>query len=229
MRHIFQNRIEAGQLLASVLKNYANKPNVIVLALPRGGVPVGFQIAQKLHAKLDVFLVRKLGVPGHEELAMGAIAWGNIAVLNEELIKVLHISQETINIVREQETQELKRRNRKYRDDLPFPDLQNQIVILVDDGLATGATMHAAVAAIKQLHPAEIVVAIPVAPSDAYNLINPLVDKMVCLEMPEPFYAVGAWYHDFSQTTDEEVQYLLKRSSTFNSEPRNSETGNSNE
>ena len=223
MRHIFQNRIEAGQLLASALKNYANKPNVIVLALPRGGVPVGFQIAQKLQAKLDVFLVRKLGVPGHEELAMGAIAWGNIAVLNEELINVLHISPATINSVREQETQELKRRNRQYRDDLPFPDLHNQIVILVDDGLATGATMHAAIAALNQLHPAEIVVAIPVAPNDAYNLIKPLVDKIVCLEIPEPFYAVGAWYHDFSQTTDEEVQYLLKQSTIFKSEPKNSE------
>ncbi len=209
MIQVFKNRNEAGQLLANSLQKYANNPDAIILALPRGGLPVAYEVAKALQVKLDIFIVRKLGVPGHDELAMGAIAWGDVMVLNEEIISGLSISEQTIEAVKKVESQELKRRNIAYRDQKPFPIIENKIVILVDDGLATGATMRAAITALKQLNPTKLIVAIPVAPPDACMDIRPTVDELVCLETPEPFYAVGAWYDDFSQTTDTEVRDIL--------------------
>lgn len=207
----FRNRTEAGKLLAKSLIKYANNPDVLLLALPRGGVPVAYEVAKELHLKLDILIVRKLGVPGHEELAMGALAWGDVMVLNQEIISGLFISEKTILEVKEIESQELKRRNLEYRDQKPFPVIENKIIILIDDGLATGATMRAAVAALKQLNPAQIIIAIPVAPIDACDEIRPTVNNLICLETPEPFYAVGTWYDDFSQTTDQEVRDLLAK------------------
>lgn len=209
MRLPFENRIQAGRLLAQALAKYANRPDVIVLALPRGGVPVGFEVAQTIGASLDIMLVRKLGTPGHEELAMGAIASGGVSVLNDDLIARLHIGPELIEAATKIEQQELERRERAYRGDHPSPVVQNRHVILVDDGLATGASMRAAVAALKQRHPASIVVAIPVAPPDTVEMLREEADKVICLAMPEPFLAVGRWYEDFSQTSDEEVKSLL--------------------
>lgn len=209
MRLPFENRIQAGRLLAQALAKYANRPDVIVLALPRGGVPVGFEVAQTIGASLDIMLVRKLGTPGHEELAMGAIASGGVSVLNSDLIARLHIGPELIEAATKIEQQELERRERAYRGDHPSPVVQNRHVILVDDGLATGASMRAAVAALKQRHPASIVVAIPVAPPDTVEMLREEADKVICLAMPEPFLAVGRWYEDFSQTSDEEVKSLL--------------------
>lgn len=209
LRLPFENRIQAGRLLAQALAKYANRPDVIVLALPRGGVPVGFEVAQTIGASLDIMLVRKLGTPGHEELAMGAIASGGVSVLNSDLIARLHIGPELIEAATKIEQQELERRERAYRGDHPSPVVQNRHVILVDDGLATGASMRAAVAALKQRHPASIVVAIPVAPPDTVEMLREEADKVICLAMPEPFLAVGRWYEDFSQTSDEEVKSLL--------------------
>lgn len=209
LRLPFENRIQAGRLLAQALAKYANRPDVIVLALPRGGVPVGFEVAQTIGASLDIMLVRKLGTPGHEELAMGAIASGGVSVLNDDLIARLHIGPELIEAATKIEQQELERRERAYRGDHPSPVVQNRHVILVDDGLATGASMRAAVAALKQRHPASIVVAIPVAPPDTVEMLREEADKVICLAMPEPFLAVGRWYEDFSQTSDEEVKSLL--------------------
>lgn len=209
MFRTFKNRTEAGKLLAKSLHKYTNNQNVIVLALPRGGVPVAYEVAKQLNVKLDIFLVRKLGVPSHEELAMGAMAWGDIIIFNQEIISGVHISQNAIAKVIEKESAELKRRNREYRNNKPFPKLNNKIVILIDDGLATGATMRAAITALKQMELAAIIVAIPVAPQDACDEIRPTVDELICLETPDPFYAVGTWYDDFSQTTDQEVKDLL--------------------
>lgn len=209
---LFSDRAEAGRVLAERLRHYADRPGVIVLALPRGGVPVAYEVAKALHAPLDIFVVRKLGIPGHEELAMGAVATGGVRVLNDEVVKGLSIPGFMIDAVANWELQELARRERLYRGARPPPDVQGKTVILVDDGLATGSTMLAAVQALRKLGPARIVVAVPVASPDTCEVLKEHVDETVCATMPEPFYAVGLWYRDFSQTTDEEVRELLERS-----------------
>ena len=210
----FADRTDAGKLLAARLAQYAGGADVIVLALPRGGVPVAFEIARALSAPLDVFLVRKLGLPGHEELAMGAIATGGIRVLNEDVVAGMAVPQTVIDAVARQEQLELERRERLYRGDRPAPDLRGLTVILVDDGLATGATMRAAIAALKKLEQCRIVVAVPVAPRSTVKEIEKDVDEVVCVFSPEPFDGVGRWYQDFSQTTDQEVRSLLNRAAT---------------
>jgi predicted phosphoribosyltransferase len=211
---LFRDRTEAGRLLAARLEKYAGKPDVMVLALPRGGVPVAFEVARALHAPMDVFIVRKLGVPGHEELAMGAVASGGVRVLNDHVVAGLGIPEYVIDAVVKWETEELKRRERLYRGNRPPADVRGKTVILVDDGLATGSTMLAAVQALRQQGPARIVVAVPVASPDTCELMKAYVDEIVCAATPEPFYAVGLWCEDFSQTTDEEVRELLARSGT---------------
>jgi predicted phosphoribosyltransferase len=207
----FRNRTDAGRQLAEKLAAYANRPGVLVLALPRGGVPVGFEVARELGAPLDVFLVRKLGVPGYEELAMGAVATGGVRVLNDEILRGLGISDHEIDAAAARELQELARRERLYRGDRPPPDIAGRTVILVDDGLATGATMRAAIAAVRQRQPARIVVAVPTASPDTCEALKAEADDVVCAMTPEPFLAVGHWYEDFTQTTDDEVRELLAR------------------
>jgi putative phosphoribosyl transferase len=207
----FRNRTEAGRLLSHKLLAYANQRNLIVLALPRGGVPVAFEVAKVLHAPLDVFLVRKLGVPGHEELAMGAIASGGVRVLNDIVIDAFDVSPQTIDMITAKEQEELERRERHYRGDGSMPDLRQRTVILIDDGLATGSTMRAAVAALRQQQPARIVVAVPTAARETCKHFEAEVDEIICAQTPEPFVAVGMWYRDFSQTTDQEVHDLLER------------------
>jgi putative phosphoribosyl transferase len=211
---VFRDRTEAGRVLAEQLSAYADRPDVIVLALPRGGVPVGYEVAQALHAPLDVFLVRKLGVPGHEELAMGAVATGGVRVLNEQVVRALHIPEQVIDAVARWELEELARRERLYRGDRPPPEVRGRTVILVDDGLATGATMLAAVRALRQQQPARIVVAVPIASRDTCELLRDEVDDVICAATPDPFYAVGLWYENFEQLTDEEVRELLARASS---------------
>jgi len=211
MERPFRDRREAGRLLAQELEGYAGRDDVIVLALPRGGVPVAYEVARVLGAPLDVFLVRKLGVPGQEELALGAIASGGVRMLNEDVVLGLRIPPEVIDRVEAAERDELKRREREYRDDLPAPDVRGRTVILIDDGLATGASMRAAVAALRQARPARIVVAVPVAAASTCEEFQDEVDEVVCARTPEPFLAVGLWYEDFSQTTDDEVRDLLQR------------------
>lgn len=210
----FRDRCEAGRLLAAKLRTYAHRPDVIVLALPRGGVPVGYEVARALGAPLDIFLVRKLGVPGHEELAMGAVATGGVRVLNDEVVRVLRIPDYVIDAVAAWEQQELERHERVYRGHRPQPNVQDRTVILVDDGLATGATMLAAINALRQQLPARIVVAVPTASPDICEEMRTQADDVVCAITPEPFYSVGLWYEDFSQTTDEEVRDLLARSAS---------------
>jgi len=207
----FRNRVEAGQLLAKKLHRYAGQPDVIVLALPRGGVPVGYEVAKALRAPLDVFLVRKLGVPGQEELAMGAIAAGGIRVLNDDVVNALRIPPRVIDSVAAREVLELERRDRLYHGRRNSPPVAGRTVILVDDGLATGSTMRAAVAALQQQKPSRIVVGVPVAAASTCREIGAEVDEMVCCETPEPFFSVGFWYDDFSQTTDDEIRELLER------------------
>ncbi|MBX6315989.1 MAG: phosphoribosyltransferase [Isosphaeraceae bacterium] len=207
----YRDRAEAGRQLAQLLTEYAGRPDVLVLALPRGGVPVAYEVARALGAPLDVFLVRKLGVPGREELAMGALASGGLRVLNEEVVQALRISPAVIDRVAAAELEELQRRERAYRGNRPPPDVRGKTVILIDDGLATGASMRAAVAALRQAGPARIVVAVPVAAAQTCDEFRHDVDQIVCALTPEPFYAVGLWYEDFSQTTDEEVRDLLER------------------
>jgi len=208
---MFRDRTDAGEALAERLSRYANRDDVVVLALPRGGVPVAFEVASALGAPLDVFVVRKLGVPWHPELAMGAIASGGIRVLNDEVIRALGISGDVIEEVAEEEGRELERRDAAYRDGRPRPDIHGKTVILVDDGLATGSTMRAAVKAVQRLGPAWVVVAVPVGAVDTCHALRCEADEVVCVETPEPFYGVGSWYDDFSQTTDEEVRDLLAR------------------
>lgn len=207
----FRDRADAGRALARALSAYANRPDVVVLALPRGGVPVGFEVARALDAPLDVFLVRKLGVPGQEELAMGAIASGHVRVLNDHVIRLLNISRDVIDAVAAREQRELDRREREYRDGRPPIPVAGRIVILIDDGLATGSSMRAAVQALRQQGPKEIVVAVPVAAAETCEAFRHEVDDVVCALTPEPFDAVGLWYDDFSQTTDAEVRDLLER------------------
>lgn len=206
---LFRDRFDAGRALAAQLSGYAGRPDLIVLALPRGGVPVGYEVARALGAPLDVFLVRKLGLPGHEELAMGAIASGGIRLINEDVIHSYRVSDADIEAVTRVEQQELQRRERIYRDNRPLPSLHDRTVILVDDGLATGATMRVAVLAVREEGPSSIVVAVPVAAAETCDEFRTIVDDVVCAETPSPFYAVGLWYEDFSQTTDEEVHELL--------------------
>jgi putative phosphoribosyl transferase len=215
----FRDRRDAGRRLAAGLRRYAGRPDVLVLALPRGGVPVAFEVAQALGAPLDVFLVRKLGLPGHEEFAIGAIASGGVRVLNEDTLREYGVSHEQVEAVVQAEEQELERRERRYRGDRPFPDVAGRTVILIDDGLATGSTMRAAVAALRQERPVRIIVAVPTAPYETCEELRAIVDEMVCLVTPEPFYAVGLWYDDFSQTTDEEVRELLERAASTISNP----------
>jgi predicted phosphoribosyltransferase len=205
----FRDRIEAGQVLAARLNGYAGRTEVVVLALPRGGVPVGYEVARALQAPLDVFLVRKLGVPGHEELAMGAVATGGVRVVNEEVVGILGIPRSVIEAVAAWELDELARRERLYRGDRPNPEVRGRSVILVDDGLATGSTMLAAARALRKQQPARIVVAVPIASRDTCELLRKEVDDVVCAATPEPFHAVGLWYEDFTQTSDEEVRELL--------------------
>jgi predicted phosphoribosyltransferase len=205
----FQDRRDAGRKLATRLARYANRPDVLVLALPRGGVPVGYEVARALGVALDVFVVRKLGLPGHEEFAMGAVATGGVRVLNPEIVEHVGIPGRMIDAVTRREQQEVERRERAYRGTRPIPEVRGKIVILVDDGLATGSTMRAAVVALKQQQPARVVVAVPVASRETCEQLRREADEVVCLVTLEPFYAVGLWYQDFSQTTDEEVRALL--------------------
>jgi len=209
----FRNRAEAGQLLAKRLAKYANRSDVRVLALPRGGVPVGYEVAQALNAPLDVLVVRKLGVPGHEELAMGAIASGGVRVLNGSVVEGLNIPDDVIDAIAARELDELERRERAYRDDRPAPSVQGRTIILVDDGIATGSTMKAAIKALRQLEAARIVVATPTAALSTVREMRPDVDELVAVMTPADFAGVGQWYEDFSQTTDGEVRELLDKAS----------------
>ena len=205
----FKNRIEAGQALATRLTSFANRPDVLVLALPRGGVPVAAEVAKKLNAPLDVFVVRKLGMPDHPELAMGAIATGGVRVINRDMVDGLQIPELVIDAVAAQEQEELARRQHAYRDDLPAPRVRGKTVILVDDGIATGSTMIAAVAALRQLGAGRIVVAAPVIARSTFYQIHNAADEVAAVIAPQEFYGVGQWYEDFSQTTDDEVRQLL--------------------
>jgi predicted phosphoribosyltransferase len=208
-RTLFRDRVEAGDVLAARLGHYAGRPEVLVLALPRGGVPVAARVAEALGAPLDVFVVRKLGVPGHEELAMGAIASGGVLVRNEEVVGKLGLGEHDLRRVAEVERRELARRERSYREDRPPPDLAGRVVILVDDGLATGSTMRAAVEAAHRLGPARVVVAVPTAPASTCQRLREVADEVVCASTPRPFRAVGNSYRSFPQTSDQEVRSLL--------------------
>ncbi len=208
---MFRDRVDAGSKLAKRLSNHANRSGVIVLGIPRGGVPVAFEVASALNAPLDVFLSRKLGVPGQEELAFGAIATGGVRILDHELIEAVGISEDAIQRITETVQKELERRSRVYRGDRPPLNVEGQTVILVDDGIATGSSMRAAVRALRQMKPASIVVAVPVAPPSAKHLLRGEADEFICLESPDLFFAIGQFYEDFSQLTDEDVTRLLDR------------------
>jgi putative phosphoribosyl transferase len=210
MRPFFIDRRDAGRKLAQKLSAYKEQPNVLILALPRGGVPVAYEVALALNTPLDIFIVRKLGLPGREELAIGAIASGGLRVLNPDVIRMLSIPDEVINFVAKRELQELQRRESLYRKDRPYPEVRDQTVILIDDGLATGASMRAAIAGLRSKHPARIVVAVPAAAPAVCEAFQTEVDEIVCAITPEPFSGVGRWYEDFSQVSDEEVRILLE-------------------
>ncbi|MBM3820936.1 MAG: phosphoribosyltransferase [Acidimicrobiia bacterium] len=210
MSEPFADRREAGRDLAAHLRHYAGRRDVVVLALPRGGVPVAYEVADALDAPLDLFLVRKLGTPGHSELAMGAIASGGVRVLNDDVVHWYHIPPSAIDAVAAEEERELERREQAYREGRPPAALNGRIVILVDDGLATGSTMRAAVKAIRQVAPAKVVVAVPVGAAGTCRDLTQEADEVVCPRMPRPFSAVGQWYLRFDQTTDEEVRHLLR-------------------
>lgn len=220
MTAFFRDRADAGRQLAARLGAYANQTDTLVLGLPRGGVPVAFEVAQALNAPLDVFVVRKLGLPSQEELAIGAIASGGILVLNSEVVDLLRIPKQVIDTVAAQEQRELERRERRYRDDRAPPIVRGKRVILVDDGLATGATMRAAAKALREQQPARIIVAVPIAAPEICDEFRDEVDEVVCAITPEPFVAVGLWYEDFSQTTDDQVNKLLTRAAHFRSGSR---------
>lgn len=207
----YKDRRDAGSQLALKLRSYAGRDDVIILALPRGGVPVGYEVARELGAPLDIFVVRKLGVPGHEELAMGAIASGGVLVLNHSIVTSLGIPRSMIDHVTAVEREELARREQELRGGNPMPELKGRTVILVDDGLATGSTMRAAVAAVRKQGPARLVVAVPAAAPATCEELRHEVDEIICAETPEPFYAVGAWYEDFAQTSTREIRELLER------------------
>jgi predicted phosphoribosyltransferase len=214
MEERFRDRHHAGRRLAAALGSYAGREDVLVLALPRGGVPVGYEVARALGAPLDVMQVRKLGVPGHEELAMGAIASGGVRILSEGVVQTLQIPERVIATVAAAEEQELVRRERIYREGRPFPEVRGRTVILVDDGLATGSTMSAAAAALRAQGAGRLVAAVPVAPKETCDALRSLVDDVICAVTPEPFLAVGEWYDDFTQTTDADVQDLLRRAAS---------------
>ena len=207
----FHDRRDAGRQLAALLDSYAGRADVIVLALPRGGIPVGYEVAQALGAPLDVFVVRKLGVPGYEELALGALASGGARVINDDVVRMYRISRDLLDDVTRMERAELERREHQYRGDRPFPELAGKTIILVDDGLATGATMRAAVAAVREKAPARVVVAVPVSAAETCAAFRGIADEIVCALTPEAFHAVGLWYENFAQTTDDEVRELLAR------------------
>jgi predicted phosphoribosyltransferase len=207
----FTDRRDAGQRLAGELSEYANQEDVVVLGLPRGGVPVAFEVSKALHAPLDVFVVRKLGAPGNPELAMGAIASGGVRVVNAGVVDRLGISDEAIERVTEEERAKLQQREEVYRGARPGVDLEGKTVILVDDGLATGATMRAAVSALREHGPRKIVMAVPTAPPETCAEFDEVVDESICLTTPYPFFGVGGAYQDFSQTTNEEVRDFLQR------------------
>jgi putative phosphoribosyl transferase len=211
MMQRFRNRAEAGSLLASQLAHFAGRPNVRILALPRGGVPVAFEIARALKLPLDVFVVRKLGVPGQEELAMGAVASGNVRIVQTQVIAALGIPQSVIEAVTAEEIRELARRERAFRGDRPSPEVRGRTIILVDDGLATGSTMRAAVSALRLQRPERVIVAVPVAASETCHELRNEVDQIICLKTPTSFQAVGLWYEHFPQLTDEEVRTLLRK------------------
>jgi predicted phosphoribosyltransferase len=213
MERAFRDRVDAGEQLAHSLGGYANRDDVIVLALPRGGVPVGYEVATRLHLPLDVFVVRKLGVPGYEELALGAIASGGVRVLNQDVVRALPNAERIIEAVTANELLEMERRERAYRDDRPPIDVRGRTAILIDDGLATGATMHAAVSALREQGPAKIVVAVPVCAPETCREMQNVADEVVWLFAPEWFHGVGQFYDDFSQTSDDEVRRLLANAS----------------
>ncbi len=213
----FRDRADAGRALVNELQQYAGRDDVVVLALPRGGVPVGFEVARALNAPLDVFVVRKLGVPGHEELAMGAIASGGVRVLNERVVDAVRLSPQELDAIAAREATELERRERVYRGDRAPVDVAGKVAILVDDGLATGATMRAAVAALRQQQPERVVVAVPAAAAETCAGLREDVDEIVCVLTPEPFVAVGFWYDNFSQIGDDEVRELLDRAEAVES------------
>ncbi len=207
---LFKDRIEAGYILAERLRRYANRSDTLVLGLARGGMPVAFEVARTLNVPLDVFIVRKLGVPGQEELAMGAIASGQVTFFNKDIMELLNISAESLQAVIAKETKELQRREEAYRGQQPPLDVHDRIVILIDDGLATGASMRAAIAALSKQRTSRLVVAVPVGAPQTCDEISSIVDELICTTTPEPFYGVGRWYENFPQTTDEEVRHLLQ-------------------
>ncbi len=211
---LFANRNDAGRKLAQDLMEYQGRNDVVVLALPRGGVPVAYEVAREMNAPLDVFLVRKLGVPGHEELAMGAIASGGVRVLNTEVLRALGIPGNVVDAVAVREQRELERREQEYRDGRPTPDLSGKIAIIIDDGLATGASMRAAVQSVRAQSPAKIVVAVPTGALETCTQFEQIADQVVCDTTPEPFYGVGVWYEDFGQTSDVEVRELLNQAAS---------------
>jgi putative phosphoribosyl transferase len=210
-RELFADRRAAGRALAEQMRDYAGKPDVLVLGLPRGGMPVAHELASRLGAQLDVFVVRKLGVPGHEELAFGALASGGGRFLNEDVLGQLGLTASTVEDVSRRERAELDKRERLYRGSRPGPELRDKTVVLVDDGLATGSTMRAAVQAVREQAPAKVVVAVPVAPEDTCAELRGEADEVICVRTPEPFHAVGLWYADFTPTTDDEVRRILTR------------------
>jgi predicted phosphoribosyltransferase len=212
MQGRFSNRRDAGRRLADALTRYRGDPSAIVLALPRGGVPIGFEVASALGVPLDVFVVRKLGLPWHEELAMGALARGGVRILDDELIRAARVSPDEILRITADEQAELNRRERRYRGSRAFPSVRGKTVILVDDGLATGSTMRAAVAALRKEDPARVVVAVPVAAREACDAVGTIADEIVCVATPDYFQSVGQWYDDFAQTSDDEVHALLEES-----------------
>jgi putative phosphoribosyl transferase len=211
MAERFLDRVDAGRRLSAELTRYAGRGDVLVLGLPRGGVPVAYEIALALDVPLEVFVVRKLGLPGHEEFGIGAIASGGVRVVDEAVLRSYGVDPETLDRITDRERRELERRERVYRDDRPFPVIRDRTVILVDDGLATGSTMRAAVAALRAEDPREIVIAVPVGAPETCATIQTIADTVICLETPDPFYAVGLWYEDFDQTEDDAVHDLLER------------------
>lgn len=205
----YRDRYHAGKIVASHMENYLNKKNTLVLALPRGGVPVAYEIASQLHLPLDLFIVRKLGVPGHPELALGALAMGGVIVFNQDILNRLNITKDEISAIQHKEAIELERRMKAYRGNRPYPEIQGKTIILVDDGIATGASMRVALKGLRQMQPASIVIAVPVADQAVIDEFEPLVDAFICPLRPQSLQSVGLWYEDFSQTEDQEVQNLL--------------------
>ncbi|HTU45014.1 MAG TPA: phosphoribosyltransferase [Bryobacteraceae bacterium] len=220
---LFRNRSEAGRALAEQVKSAVPQPDILVLVLPRGGVPVGFEVAQALHAEMDVFLVRKLGVPGEEELALGALASGGVRVLNHELIQYLRLSEETIQQVTAREERVLEARELLYREGRPPVPIKGRTVVLVDDGLATGASMLAAARALRPSGAREVIIAVPVAPRESCDELRREADQVICIATPHPFGAVGLWYEDFAQVTDAEVCKLLEQAARKSAEERASD------